>query len=345
MKVKLQFRNISGQIFHGSFSGKTKVQDICNFLNDKLNSKNNIIYLISTKPKQLFYKNDDDIKSILKPKKKDIFFLTLNNDKLFQQKQIVAPPSSAMNAYKNFTEIRNIGLANRCTYAEYAKIVKDVPKDIDCRVKQLVQFGYDVEDCREALRDAYYNVHRAADILIQRNRNRSDEDGVDNLYSTNPMLDILRFMFQNREILDSNDYSSDDDYSDFNNDDDDNDSNSIHDDNDSNSSHGDNDSNSIHDNNSDDQEINPNINRGIRNPVPRLPPSPSSPRSSINRQRNMNSNAANQERQNQNLLSRNPRQRVRPAIVNQRASLITRPNVGSNQRSIPKNPQSRQSNQ
>ena len=320
MKVKLQFRNISGQIFHGSFSGKTKVQDICNFLNDKLNSKNNIIYLISTKPKQLFYKNDDDIKSILKPKKKDIFFLTLNNDKLFQQKQIVAPPSSAMNAYKNFTEIRNIGLANRCTYAEYAKIVKDVPKDIDCRVKQLVQFGYDVEDCREALRDAYYNVHRAAD----------------NLYSTNPMLDILRFMFQNREILDSNDYSSDDDYSDFNNDDDDNDSNSIHDDN---------DSNSIHDNNSDDQEINPNINRGIRNPVPRLPPSPSSPRSSINRQRNMNSNAANQERQNQNLLSRNPRQRVRPAIVNQRASLITRPNVGSNQRSIPKNPQSRQSNQ
>lgn len=191
MALKLRFRNISGIFFQGSFKAGAKVQDAIDFLSKRLKTKSNLIFLISPKPDQAFYKNNESIKNIIKNKQDYITFVNFSqqgsntekithNNKRLQQTKMIIPSNSAISAFNNFSDIQNISRKERAIYMDYAFIVQNVPDDIQDRVNQLAQLGYDAEDCREALRDADYEVNQAVEILIRRHNNNFSEEQYNN---------------------------------------------------------------------------------------------------------------------------------------------------------------------
>lgn len=347
MTVKLRFRDLSGQIINGSFPNNAKVVDVCCFLAKRLKSNNYIIYLISPNPKQLFYKNEESVQVFFKQKLKCIFFFRLNRQKETKipdsPKKMIIPPKSAMNAYNNFMEIKNIGREHRIFYFKYASVLNSVPNDMEERVKQVAQFGYDKEDCREALRDAHFNVNEAVEILIRRHRNLTDEEANEPPPNMNTVLNFLRFMLMRGSRNSSDDDDSEDiieEEEEYSSDDSSTESIDENENNQTNNT----ETESNNDTNNQENTDNKNENQRVLTPIPPSSAS-SSPRTSINRLRTDNTQAHESANQNSSDESESQSQKLRPIIINPRLSRITRPNIQSNQRkiTIPRNIQPKKS--
>lgn len=346
MTVKLRFRDLSGQIINGSFPSNAKVEDVCCFLNKRLKSSSYIIYLISPNSKQLFYQNEESVQVLSKQKQKSIFFFKLKRQittkRPDSQKKMITPPKSAMNAYNNFMEIKNIGREHRIFYFKYASVLNSVPDDMEEKVKQVAQFGYDKEDCREALRDAHFNVNDAVEILIRRHRNLTDEEANEPPPNLSTVMNFLRFMLlrgshdssdddDSEDMEEEEDYSSDDSSTESINENENNQTNN-------------NETESNNETNNQENTDNKNENQRILTPIPPSSAS-SSPRTSINRLLIDPTQAHESANQNSSDESEGQPHKIRPIIINPRLSRITRPNIQSNQRkiTIPRNIQPKKS--
>lgn len=181
--MKISLRRISGEVYNESFDINVKIQDICSFLAKKLDTASNQIFIINPeKNKNLFYQDCEYVRKITNKKHKYLLFIQLAaknsntksnyfNDK-YCQKPLVFPTSNAMYVFNNLKNIKYIGFAE---YSKYAKIIRNEPKDFDNRINKLLEIGYDINDCKEALRKSDYNVEKAGKYL-------ADLNNVDNSY-------------------------------------------------------------------------------------------------------------------------------------------------------------------
>lgn len=202
--MKLRFINILGKSYCHIFSPNATVREACEFLSKKINTPNSLIFLV--RPRHLFYSNNEIIKTVAKENPKYIIFTRFgssdkdltNNIKNNTYIRAMPIPINAMKSFFNFKLIHQINSEELHIYSKYSSILKNAPDDLQERINEVAQLGYDIKDCEEALRDAYFNVQIAIHKLVSNHSdNRSNQifyDHLslsdDDLYETSSDLDF-----------------------------------------------------------------------------------------------------------------------------------------------------------
>ena len=117
--------------------------------------------------------------------------------------------------------------SNHSLFKDYNRTINSTPRDLDYKIAQLHQMGFDPEDCKEALRACRYDVERASEYIVGMNKSHRglfsrfdsgyipyDDDGFNFIEMREHML-FERRMRERRLRRANNDSNLSDDDEDF----------------------------------------------------------------------------------------------------------------------------------
>lgn len=208
--MKLRFVSILGKVYTKTFASNSTVQEACDFLAKKVDIPQSIIFLV--RPKHFYYSSNEKIETVFNENRKYVIFVRLDrnysdNNSQFQKRL----PKSDIDSISNFQQIRSINSEATSIYSKYSSVLKNTPGDLQERINEVAQLGYDVKDCEEALRNSEFNVGIAIQMLVSsHSENNSNLNYIENLslysdddfdissdleFETNPVNNIIHNSF------------------------------------------------------------------------------------------------------------------------------------------------------
>ena len=202
--MKVVLRDISGKSFEHEFPIDSNCFDVCKYIASQINTTDNHIFLVSPKNGNNYYQNDATLHDIVSENPEFVVFLCEfdddeNKHNNSEESQIIGcmeidstnmvklPSPEDTDIYKLLKNARHTKNEGKSIYKEYANIYKFQPKDLAGRIKHIQQLGYDIEDCKSALRLHRYNVGEAIRYLMKQNSNEDEdnENGHSNSHNLN----------------------------------------------------------------------------------------------------------------------------------------------------------------
>ena len=212
-RMNVEFRDICGNSFVLQIPDNATVADACFFLSQKTNVNRNQILLVSSDENMNFYKETANITDILKSNQDYIIFMkhltnyaknpiisgqktdiTQNNSNHsdFVQKQelnILQDKQLLSNSFFNTLQSINDWQYDDI-YDEYLSSINGIPLDLQDRIDQIAEFGYSLDDIKEALRITNYDVLVATHLLVLVNSQENIENIMNELGDEYESVDV-----------------------------------------------------------------------------------------------------------------------------------------------------------
>lgn len=169
--MEIQLQNLAGKTYKQTFPESATVSDVTLYLSKKMKSSVNKIFIISTEMDHLFYPNNYNLQKINEQNLVFINFDDNNQKDDNPEKKLIVPSKQALNSFCYFSKPNKSRFFEKIIHSIYTSVLKNIPDDFDDKVNEVHQLGYDIEDCKEALRSNNYDVNEAINYLISINSN------------------------------------------------------------------------------------------------------------------------------------------------------------------------------
>lgn len=169
--MEIQLQNLAGKTYRQTFSESATVSDVILYLSQQMKSSVNKIFIISTEMDHLFYPNNYYLQNI---NEQNLVFINIddnNQNDENSEKKLIVPSKQALNSFYYFPKPNKSRFVEKIIHSIYTSVLKNIPDDFDDKVNEVHQLGYDIEDCKEALRSNNYNVNKAINYLVSINSN------------------------------------------------------------------------------------------------------------------------------------------------------------------------------
>ncbi|OHT05347.1 hypothetical protein TRFO_05924 [Tritrichomonas foetus] len=221
-RMLCHLRDITGNRYQCSLSERSTVADVCLTLSQQIGIKPENIRIIDPKKGENRFLDDYTAINTFK----NLKYLTFqklcepktirNNDHLknVNEKLIINVPNHLSATMKSACQKPHYSALS--LYRQYAQLSTNKPSDFDNRVEMLHQMGFDLDECKEALRSCGNNVEKASNYLLtmksekksfyhNKNMNPFDllemHDFSDVTYGPRPYISMFRRYESHRDSL------------------------------------------------------------------------------------------------------------------------------------------------